>query len=232
MSYRPNENELDFEIGILGGLKKIAKGAAKGLKKVTDVTIVKPSEMIGGAIGGKKGAKIGRSLGKITEKATLVGTGAAAAGVAAPLALAASPAIAGAAIGKKFGKKKKKAKAPKAERESGSGKGGLKGAFARMRHPAEQAQAAVKRAQASKKSSDNALAAKVAADLVKKLGGPLAEANKALKLADLQRTATYEHTKLMKDADFRKKVLAGIASLAAHGDEGCQRTIKVIVDRG
>ena len=232
MSYRPNENELDFEIGILGGLKKVAKGAVKGLKKVTDVTIVKPSEMIGGAIGGKKGAKIGRSLGKITEKATLLGTGAAAAGVAVPVLGAAAPGLAGAALMKKKRKKGNKGKAERDEQEAHSEKGGFGGVLNKMRHPAERAAMAVKKAKASRKSSDNALAAKVAADLVGKLGGPLAEANKALKLAELQRTATYEHTKLMKDADFRKKVLAGIASLAAHGDEGCQRTIKVIVDRG
>lgn len=234
MSYYPNEDELDFELGILGGLKKAAKGIGKGLKKVTDLTIVKPSAAIGGAIGGKKGRALGEKLGKITEKATLFGTGAGVAGVAAPALLAASPALGVAAIAKKKRKKGKKGK--KRERSEGGSEGhlggGLQKAIHKMRHPAEQAEKAIKRQKRDKSSSDNALAAKVAAELVAKLGKPLKDANKALKLADLQRTATYEHQKLMSDAEFRKKVLSGIAQLAAQGDESCARTVRVVLGRG
>lgn len=217
--YDPQEQALDFEIGSLWSK---AKGA---LNKVTDVTIVKPSAAIGGAIGGKKGRAIGEKLGKVTALATKVGVGAGAAGVAAGVAPAIAPVgvpVATAMLAKKhFASSKKKAKAAINKAMLG-GKAKAK----------PKAKASVHRSSAKPKSStDNALAAKVAAMLVAKFSGPLGDISKAIKLADLQRTATYEHKKLMSDADFRRAVLGGIAKAAKEGNADCQRTIRVLVGR-
>jgi len=217
--YDPQESALDFEIGSLWSKAK------KGLNKVTDLTIVKPSAAIGGAIGGKKGRKLGEKLGKFTALATKVGVGAGAAGVAAGLAPAIAPVgvpVATAMLAKKhFSSSKKKAKAAINKVMLGKGKATSK----------PKAKPKAKASHSSKSSTDNALAAKVAAMLVAKFGGPLGEIGKAIKLADLQRTATYEHKKLMSDADFRRAVLSGIAGAAKNGNQDCQRTIRVLVGR-
>ena len=217
MSYSPQNDELDFEIGALGDrLKKGFKKVGKVVTKVTDATIVKPSMMIGGAIGGKKGRELGRKLGKLTQKATHLGLGAGAAGVAAPIltgptaVTAIAAGVAGKKLKKKFGKKKKV------------------NVHAQTKVAAKAKAAGYK---PSKCACDKNEAAKVGALLVSKLGGPLSEANKLLKLAELQRTATYEHKKLMSDAEFRKTVLQGIANMAANGDGACTRTIRVIMGR-
>lgn len=223
MSYNPQSDMLDFEIGAFGDrFKKAMKKVGKGIAKVTDATIVKPSMMIGGAIGGKKGRELGRKLGKITQKVTHLGIGAGAAGAVAPLAapLLTSPTalvaagVAGKKIKKAITKKKKKAAPKKVAPKKAAPK-----------------KAAAKTTAKSSPSCNNADAAKIGALLTKTLGGPLDQANKALKLAQLQREATYEHQKLMGDAEFRKKVLSGLATLAADGNTACQRTIRVIMAR-
>lgn len=73
------------------------------------------------------------------------------------------------------------------------------------------------------------LAKLVAAQLVAKLGPPIQEANRALKLAELQREATYEHKRLMTDSEFRRKVLGHLTAKAALGNASCERTIRVIM---
>lgn len=230
--YDPNNRSefLDFEIGgIFDTVKKVGKGAMKAVGKVTDATITKPSAMIGKAIGGKKGEAIGRKLGGFTAKVTNLGVGAGAAGALASPALLGT---AGAAIGAKkllSGKSKKSGKA--SAKASGKASANFAGnaLFGTLKGAGGYSPAAASSSCA--KSDDNALAAKVGAMLAKSLGGPLSDANKALKLAELQRTATYEHNKLMADAEFRKKVLAGLAIAAARGNERCMRTIRVLVGR-
>lgn len=234
MSYNPQRDSLDFEIGAFGDrLKKGFKKASKAIDTVTDATITKPSAFIGKTIGGKKGEAIGRKLGGFTSKVTKVGVGAGVAGAALPLAGAALPLAlspAGMAVGGSLLGKKLKSKgrlrvgasiSAKARGKMAGRKGGMSihAGLDRLRRKSKPCKA------------DNALAAKVAAVLVAKLGGPLNQANKALRLADLQRTATYEHKRLMSDADFRKKVIAGLTSMAAAGDVGCKRTIQVLVGR-
>lgn len=206
--YKPQEDDMDFEMelgSIMGKLKK-------GLGKVGNAVFVKPSEKIGGMIGGKKGAKIGRMLGK----GAMYTTGAAA---AAPLL--ASPTVHAAALtggtimaGKKLlgGKGKAKAKAKAKGKAKAKAKGGSS-------------------CKKSDCASTNAMAARVAADLVKRFGGPLGEINRALAFADTQRQATYEHQRLMSDSEFRRKVLGGIALQAGNGNPACERTIRVIMGR-
>ncbi len=65
----------------------------------------------------------------------------------------------------------------------------------------------------------------VAGKLVAELAPPLDSANKMLKKAELQRAATYEHQKLMRDAEFRRKVLEFISRKAKKGNRSCQRAI-------
>lgn len=222
MSYNPQAETLDFEIGAFGDrFKKAMKKVGKGLNKVTHATITKPSMMIGKAIGGKKGEALGKKLGGFTSTVTKIGVGAGAAGALAPLAaspLGVTAITAGVAgkLGKKLLKKKKAKARVKTE------------AKVKAKHKKKKSVGFI---QKKTKCGDNAQAAKVAALLVKKLGGPLSSANKALKLAELQRQATYEHKKLMTDGDFRKKVLGAITTLAATGDAGCERTIRVLVGR-
>ena len=214
---------LDFEIGAFGGaLKKVGKGIVKGVSKVADVTIAKPTEMIGGAIGGKKGAALGKKIGnlaaKVTTGATLIG--------AAPAMPTLSTALIGTAVADKAGllkKSKPKAAAavkPKAAAKTPATIAGAASAAAKALKPA-----------ASGSCSANGDAAKVGALLVAKLSGPLGEANKRLKLAEIQRTATSEHNRLMQDSEFRKKVLAGITNLALNGNAACERTVRVLIGR-
>ena len=235
---------LDFEIGgIIDSVKKIGKGAAKAVGKVTDATITKPSMMIGKAIGGKKGEAIGKKLGGFTAKVTNLGVAAGAAGLAAGAAPAVLGTVAPAMAAKKLlgssssGKSSSSvAKAASNVVKTFAGDTKMAGAALTKSLAASgiapaAALAASGMTLADARSNDNALAAKVGAMLVKQLGGPLSDANKALQLAELQRQATYEHKKLMGDAEFRKKVLTGIATVAAKGDAGCQRTIRVLVGR-
>jgi hypothetical protein len=228
-------DDCDFEMGAFGAkLKKGLKKINKGIGKVTNAVLVKPSAAIGKAIGGKKGEAIGRKLGKIAAFGTKVATGAALAPALIPAVSAAAPAIAGAVAAKKI--KAKKAKAAKA-------KINVDGNMSVEAHADTHANLA-KTGKLFKKlkpsfsasisggsDSDNALAAQVGATLVAKLGKPLDDANKQLQLADLQRTATYEHNKLMADSEFRKKVLTGIANLAAAGNAECSRTVRVLMSK-
>lgn len=227
MGYNPQQSDLDFEdieLGRFGDrLKKGFKAVGKGLDKVTEATITKPSMMIGKAIGGKKGEAIGKKLGGFTSKVTKLSTGAA---LAAPLIpLAASPTVlttAGTVAAHGIAAKKLLAKKKKAKVKT---------------HAKAKAKAPAKAKSGARKSSsgacvgDNALAGRVAAMLVEKLGGPLGNVDAALKLAQLQRQATYEHNKLMGDADFRKKVLAALTAMAAMGDQSCTRTVRVLMGR-
>ncbi len=221
--FNPQAMDIDFEdieLGKFGDrLKKAAKGVSKALDKVTEVTITKPSMMIGKAVGGKKGEAIGKKLGGFTSKVTKFGTGAA---LAAPLLpLAASPTLlttaataAGAGmLGKRLLGKKRKTAAKASSK------------------PKKKKAKAKKKAGKGSCGASNALASKVAAMLAVKLGSPLAQANRALKLAELQRQATYEHHKLMGDADFREKVLRALVNGAQLGDERCERTVRVIMAR-
>jgi len=215
--YDPQESALDFEIGSLWDKAK------KGLNKITDLTIVKPSEMIGGLVGQKK---LGRKLGKFTASVTKLGVGAGAAGVAAGLAPALAPVgvpVATLMAAKHFAKSKSKARKAIADVMHGRAKAKRPSGGTVQKHSGKR--------HTSKASTDKALAAQVAAMLVAKFGGPLGEIGKAVKLADLQRTATYEHKKLMSDADFRRAVLGGIAHAAKGGNQDCQRTIRVLVGR-
>ncbi len=217
--YSPQNDELDFEIGSFGSvMKKGFKKAAKGLDKVTELTITKPSMMIGKMVGGKKGEAIGKKLGGFTSMVTKLGVGAGAAGAVAPL-LASPTALTAVAAGI-AGKKIKDAKKKKAKRKA-----------AAKKKPAPKKAKASAKPKTKNTCGTNAEAAKVAALLVSKLGGPLNEANKALRLAELQRQATFEHKKLMSDGEFRKKVLTGITTLAAEGNGACERTIRVLVGR-
>lgn len=230
--YDPQSDSLDFEIGSFGSfVKGVGKGALKGLNKITEYTITKPSMMIGKAIGGKKGEAIGKKLGGFTSTVTKLGVGAGALGALAPIAGAIAPVGVPVATAM-LAKRALKSKAGKG-RKAGKTFMGRKGGMSTKAHFSAKAKAKHSKTPGfvPKSSADNALAAKVAALLVSKLGGPLNEANKALRLADLQRTATYEHKKLMSDSDFRKKVLAGISLAAAGGNADCQRTIRVLVQR-
>ena len=89
----------------------------------------------------------------------------------------------------------------------------------------------VKETPSTSAKSKNDMAKIVTAKLVAELGPPLSSANKTLAKMDLQRIATYEHNKLMRDADFRKKVLTLLAEKAANGNQSCMRTIRVILQR-
>lgn len=68
----------------------------------------------------------------------------------------------------------------------------------------------------------------VAGKLVAELAPPLNQANQMLAKADLQRRVTYEHRKLMRDDDFRRRVLAFISRKARGGNRSCQRTISFL----
>jgi hypothetical protein len=226
--------DLDFEMGSFGSkLKKGLKKVNKGIGKVTNAILVKPSAAIGKAIGGKKGEAIGRKLGKIAAFGTKVATGAALAPALIPAVSAAAPAIAGAVAAKKI--KANKAKAAKLKLNAGGNMSVEAHAdtHAKLAKPSKL----FKKVKAAFKPSltvngdDNAAAAQVGAVLVAKLGGPIDSANKSLQLAELQRTATYEHNKLMADSEFRKKVLAGIANLAAAGNAECSRTVRVLMSK-
>lgn len=223
--HNPYENDefLDFELGAFGDkLKKVGKKISKGVDKVTDATIMKPTVAIMGAVGGKKGKELGKKIGGIASKVTKIATiGGAVAGAApALLPLATSPigaAIAGKVIKDKLTAKKKKA-ASKPEAKA---------------KPATAKSAADKKAAPAKcPAADNALAARVGAMLVERFGKPLTNVNKALELAAFQRQATYEHQKLVSDSDFRKTVMAGLTALAANGHPGCARTVSVLVGKG
>lgn len=69
----------------------------------------------------------------------------------------------------------------------------------------------------------------VAAKLMVSLGTPVKSSNAILKKQDLQNQATYEHKKLMSDANFRRKVLTLLSKKAAEGNETCARTVRVIM---
>lgn len=222
MSYTPNSHELDFEIGAFGSrIKKGFKKVSKGVGKVADVTIAKPTAFVGGLVGGKKGRRFGEKLGKGLAKVTTIGTVAGIGGAAAPALAGAAPAILTGVAGKKLiGRKKRKFATLPASKKSKT----IHKRRSKSRHP--------KSLQSRKSTCTNsALAAEVAAKLVSKLGGPITQANRALKLAELQREATFEHRKLMSDAEFRKKVLSGIVSLAESGNQNCGRTVKVLMGR-
>lgn len=222
-SFHPQTADLDFEdieLGKFGDrLKKGFRTVGHGLTKVTDATITKPSMMIGKMVGGKKGEAMGRKLGGFTSTVTKLGVGAGAAGavlplLASPTVLTTAATAAGTGLAAKhlLGKKRKpRARAkPRHKRKSSP-------------HPKSTSRGSCK--------TDNALAAKMAAMLAAKLGTPLSEANRALKLAELQRQATYEHNRLMTDSEFREKVLKALAMGAAGGDAQCQRTVRVIMAR-
>ena len=68
----------------------------------------------------------------------------------------------------------------------------------------------------------------VAAKLVSQLGPPLDSANKILAKMELQRQATYEHNILMRDHEFRRRVLEHIATKARGGNRSCQRTLSFL----
>lgn len=93
------------------------------------------------------------------------------------------------------------------------------------------AKATIKKVQ-TKKAGDctckNDMAKLVAAKMIAELGPPLNEANRALAKLELQRQATYEHKKLMTDAEFRRKVLGFIAGKAATGNKSARRTISCL----
>jgi hypothetical protein len=230
--------DLDFEMGAFGAkLKKGLKKINKGIGKVTNAILVKPSAAIGKAIGGKKGEAIGRKLGKIAAFGTKVATGAALAPALIPAVSAAAPAIAGAVAAKKI--KANKAKAAKAKTAKVNANGNMSveahadthAKLAKTGKLFKKLKPAFSAAISGSADTDNALAAQVGATLVAKLGKPLDDANKQLQLADLQRTATYEHNKLMADSEFRKKVLTGIANLAAAGNAECSRTVRVLMSK-
>lgn len=176
----------------------------KGAKAVGQAAFVAPSAAIGGAIGGKTGRKIGEKLGQAVAFTTLAG---------------AAPTVAAHVGAHKLLTRK--------GRKSSAGRRGPP-SMATLK-AAHMATHKTHHAIQPKASTDSALAAKVAAMLVAKLGPELSKANKYLALADLQREATYEHSKLMNDATFRRKVLTGIAKAAALGDASCERTIRVIM---
>lgn len=204
--YDPQHGALDFEIGAFGDrLKKFGKKLKKGVTKFTDYTIVKPHEYIGSMVGGKK---FGRKLGKFTQKVTHLGLAAGAAGAAPTLATAIGAGVAGKKIKKALTKRK-----------------------TAQKKPAKAKKRPVSKSSTTRPCCDNAEAAKVAALLTKSLGGPLGQANAALKLAAIQRKATAEHARLMTESEFRKKVLAGIANMAADGNTACERTVRVILGR-
>lgn len=237
--YDPNGNEfLDFEIGgIFDKVKKVGKGAMRGVGKFTDATITKPSAFIGKTIGGKRGEAIGRKLGGFTAKVTNLGVGAGMAGAAAGLAPGMLTHVGVGMAGKKIlGGSRKKRRSGGTSSKSGGGlnirsaNSILAGRMGKSSLPCSGYNPAGGYTLPSLKN-DNAMAARVAAMLAKSLGGPLASANKALKLAELQRQATYEHNKLMTDSEFRKKVLAALTVAASNGNSQCQRTIRVLVGR-
>lgn len=86
----------------------------------------------------------------------------------------------------------------------------------------------VKAKKAGDCSCKNDMAKLVAAKMIAELGPPLNEANRALAKLELQRQATYEHKKLMTDAEFRRKVLGFIAGKAATGNKSARRTISCL----
>ena len=97
--------------------------------------------------------------------------------------------------------------------------------------PAPKIVKAVQAKSAGQCCDKDELARLVTAKLVTQLGPPLDAANKVLKRFELQNTATYEHKKLMSDADFRRKVLTMLATKAANGNTSCERTIRVIMGK-
>jgi hypothetical protein len=60
------------------------------------------------------------------------------------------------------------------------------------------------------------------------LGGPLTNANAILAKQELQNQATYEHHKLMSDAEFRRRVLELLTAKAARGNQTCKRTANLL----
>lgn len=170
-----------------------------GIDKTIDYTFVKPTAMIAGAIGGKGAAKAVEKFGDIQKD------------IANP--------------GRLFSKKNRGVfKMFSGKKHRGIHSDPAHHKLVRVRvHPR------INHKSGKCSHSSNQQAASIAAMLVKTLGGPLNAANHALQLSSLQRRATYEHNKLMQDADFRKKVLRGIATLAAQGNAECDKTIKVMV---
>lgn len=108
----------------------------------------------------------------------------------------------------------------------------VKKALAATKKPTQKKTAAAKKViakVATKTAGDctckDEMAKLVAAKLVAQLGPPIDEANKILAKFDLQRQATYEHRVLMRDDDFRRRVLEHIANKALHGNKACKRTL-------
>lgn len=176
---------------------------------------------------GKIRKKLKKAVKKIGKGIAVVGTG----GLAGAAMLAKKKAA------KSKIAKKAKSVAAKAKAVLGvkaTSKPAPKAKPAAKKAPAKAAPKIVKAVQAKTASQccdKNELAALVAAKLVAQLGPPLDAANKVLKRFELQNTATYEHKKLMSDADFRREVLTRLATKAANGNTSCERTIRVIMGR-
>lgn len=172
----------------------------------------------------KLGAKIGKAFKKIGKVAAVIGTGG----------------LAAAAPGIRKGLKKAVLKTKVGRQVSGALKKGkaflgspakklvTKKSASSPRSAAKIIKKAVSK-QACDCSNTGEIVKMVAAKLTATLGQPLNEANQILAKQEISRQATWEHKKLMTDADFRRKVLWYLSRKAANGNESCQRTVRVLM---
>lgn len=236
--FKANPDEYDFE-DELGAISASARVSTKRKKK-------------------KKKRKIGRrfkkAFKKIGKAAAIIGTG----GLAAPAlikksklkkmgkkfgkamavigtgGLAAAPMLRKRKLGKKIAGKVRKAKGlfkPKKLKKTKPTAKRKTAPRARPRATLPPIARAVQKVSASDCKNKDEMARIVAAKLMVTLGKPLSNANKILAKQELQNQATYEHKKLMSDADFRRKVLGLLTRKAANGNKTCERTIRVIMAR-
>lgn len=208
--YSPNPHELNFE-DELGG--RLGKKIKKKLKKA--VAVVATGGLAAAPMLIKKAKKA-----KVAKAAAKVKAVAAKAGQALGVKVAITPK---AKIAPKPAAKAAPRPAPKPAV--------IPANVVRVTPKAAQTLAKVATKTAGDCTCMNDMVKLVTAQLVAKLGGPLATANKHLKLAELQREATYEHKKLMTDQEFRRKVMELLTLRAANGNQSCERTVRVLMNR-
>ncbi len=210
--YRANPDELDFEDELAGAVSllegAVGKRIKKKLKKAVKVVATGGLAAVPMAAKKIKKTKLAKKVKAVAKKA-------------------------GAALGVKvaIAKPKPAPKAPPKPKPAAAKPSVAPKAVVKVSPAAAKTFAKVASIKPSDCRSMDEMAALVTAQLVAKLGPPLSEANKRLRLAELQRTATYEHNRLMTDSEFRRLVLDNLMNKAANGNTSCERTIRVLMGR-
>jgi hypothetical protein len=174
-------------------------------------------EELGAAPKKKKKTKIGKKIGKALGAVATGGLSLAAGKLKKTKAAKKVKAVAKKALGSVKAKVSAKIKTPIAKLAAAS--------MPQAKIAAKAKIARVKTKKAGDCKCEDELVKLVSGKLVTELGPPLTQANQILAKMELQRQATYEHKKLMQDAEFKRKVLAFIAGKARNGNRSCQRTI-------